>query len=336
MQLLLVSHETFFGADMEKNSLVFVAGHRGLVGSAIVRELKKSGYNNLVLKTSLELDLRDQTAVRDFFEKEKPEYVVLAAARVGGIGANSRYRAPMIFDNLMIQSNVIDSSYKAGVKKLLFLGSSCIYPKLAPQPMKEDALLTSELEYTNEPYAIAKIAGLKMCEAYNFNYGTDFISVMPTNLYGENDNFDLESGHVFPVLIRKFHEAKKNGEEFVKLWGSGRPKREFLHVDDLARATLMLLEKVSFKDLVKDVSGDIRNTHINVGTGVDVTVAQLAELIKEVVGFKGEIKWDAKMPDGTPRKLLDISKIRDLGWVPEIGLKEGIEAVYKWYKSKYE
>jgi len=321
---------------MEKRSLIFVAGHRGLVGSAIVRELKRRGYNNLILKTSSQLDLRDQAAVRDFFEKEKPEYVVLAAARVGGIGANSRFRAQMIYDNLMIQSNVIDSSYKAGVKKLLFLGSSCIYPRLAPQPMKEDALLTSELEYTNEPYAIAKIAGLKMCEAYNLNYGTDFISVMPTNLYGENDNFDLENGHVLPVLIRKFHEAKKNGEEFVKLWGSGRPKREFLHVDDLAKATLMLLEKVSFKDLFDEADKQVRNTHINVGTGVDVTVAQLAELIKEVVEFKGEIKWDDQMPDGTPRKLLDISRIKDLGWEPSIGLKEGIEAVYKWYKSKYE
>jgi GDP-L-fucose synthase len=321
---------------MEKNSLIFVAGHRGLVGSAIVRELQRNGYENLLLRTSSELDLRDQCAVRDFFEKEKPDYVVLAAARVGGIGANSRFRAQMIYDNLMIQSNVIDSSYKAGVKKLLFLGSSCIYPRLAPQPMREEHLLTSELEYTNEPYAIAKIAGLKMCEAYNLNYGTDFISVMPTNLYGENDNFDLENGHVLPVLIRKFHEAKKNGDEFVKLWGSGRPKREFLHVDDLAKASLMLLEKVSFKDLFDEAEKEVRNTHINIGTGVDVTVAELAELIKEVVGFEGNVKWDSDMPDGTPRKLLDISKIRMLGWEPEIGLKEGIESVYNWYKSKYE
>lgn len=325
----------FSGADMEKNSLIFVAGHRGLVGSAIVREFKRSGYNNLLLRTSSELDLRDQSSVRDFFEKEKPEYVVLAAARVGGIGANSRYRAQMIYDNLMIQSNVIDSSYKAGVKKLLFLGSSCIYPRLAPQPMKEDALLTSELEYTNEPYAIAKIAGLKMCEAYNLNYGTDFISVMPTNLYGENDNFDLENGHVLPVLIRKFHEAKKNGDEFVKLWGTGEPMREFLHVDDLAKALVMLLKKVSFKDLTGSEK-DIRNTHINVGAGVDVKVSQLAELIKEIVGFEGAVNWDFDMPDGTPRKLLDVSKIRKLGWQPEIGLKEGIESVYSWYKSRYE
>ena len=321
---------------MEKNSLIFVAGHRGLVGSAIVRELKRNGYENLILKTSSELDLRDQSGVREFFEKEKPEYVVLAAARVGGIGANSRYRAQMLYDNLMIQSNVIDSAYRSGVTKLLFLGSSCIYPRLAPQPMKEEHLLTSELEYTNEPYAIAKIAGLKMCEAYNLNYGTDFISVMPTNLYGENDNFDLENGHVLPVLIRKFHEAKKNGAPAVELWGTGEPKREFLHVDDLAKASVMLLEKISFKDLIEDASGDIRNTHINVGAGTDVKVSELAELIGQVVGYEGSVNWDSAMPDGTPRKLLDISKIRELGWEPEIGLKEGIKSVYKWYLKKYE
>jgi len=321
---------------MEKRSLIFVAGHRGLVGSAIVRELKKNGYDNLLLKTSSELELRNQAAVRDFFEKEKPEFVVLAAARVGGIGANSRFRAQMIYDNLMIQSNVIDSAHKAGVKKLLFLGSSCIYPKMAQQPMKEDALLTSELEYTNEPYAIAKIAGLKMCEAYNLNYGTDFISVMPTNLYGENDSFDLENGHVLPVLIRKFHEAKKRGDKSVKLWGTGRPMREFLHVDDLAKASIMLLEKVSFKDLYDDEEKETRNTHINVGTGVDVTVAQLAELIKEVVRFEGDVKWNSDMPDGTPRKLLDITKIKELGWEPKIGLKEGIKSVYSWYQHTYE
>ena len=320
---------------MEKNSLIFVAGHRGLVGSAIVRELKRNGYQNLLLRTSSELDLRDQSGVRDFFEKEKPDYVVLAAARVGGIGANSRFRAQMIYDNLMIQSNVIDSSYKAGVKKLLFLGSSCIYPRLAPQPMKEEHLLTSELEYTNEPYAIAKIAGLKMCEAYNLNYGTDFISVMPTNLYGENDNFDLENGHVLPVLIRKFHEAKKAGAPTVELWGTGEPKREFLHVDDLARASVMLLEKISFKDLI-GTEKDIRNTHINVGTGVDVEVSELAEMISVIVGYEGRIKWNSDMPDGTPRKLLDISKIKDMGWQPCISLEEGIKSVYKWYLEKYE
>ena len=248
---------------MEKNSLIFVAGHRGLVGSAIVRELKRNGYQNLLLRTSSELDLRDQSAVRDFFEKEKPDYVVLAAARVGGIGANSRFRAQMLYDNLMIQSNVIDSAYRSGVTKLLFLGSSCIYPRLAPQPMKEEHLLTSELEYTNEPYAIAKIAGLKMCEAYNLNYGTDFISVMPTNLYGENDNFDLENGHVLPVLIRKFHEAKKAGAPTVELWGTGEPKREFLHVDDLARASVMLLEKISFKEIQKllDTFWEVNHHH---------------------------------------------------------------------------
>lgn len=321
---------------MEKNSLIFVAGHRGLVGSAIVRELKRKGCDNLILRTSSELDLRDQGAVRYFFEKEKPDYVVLAAARVGGIGANSRFRAQMIYDNLMIQSNVIDSAHRSGVTKLLFLGSSCIYPRLAPQPMKEEHLLTSELEYTNEPYAIAKIAGLKMCEAYNLNHGTDFISVMPTNLYGENDNFDLENGHVLPVLIRKFHEAKKNDSPTVDLWGTGEPKREFLHVDDLAKASLMLLEKVSFKDLFDKDDKNVRNTHINVGTGTDVKILELAELIREVVGFEGALNWNTDMPDGTPRKLLDITKIKELGWQPQISLKEGIESVYKWYVKTYE
>jgi len=264
---------------MEKNSLIFVAGHRGLAGSAILNELKSCGYNNLILRTSSELDLRNQHEVEKFFNEFKPEYVVLAAARVGGIGANSRFRAEMLYDNLMIQSNVIHHAYLNNAKKLLFLGSSCIYPKFAPQPMKEEHLLTSSLEPTNEPYAVAKIAGLKMCEAYNSQYGTDFITVMPTNLYGENDNFDLDNGHVFAVMIRKIHEAKISNSEFVELWGTGNPKREFLYSGDLAKAVVMLLN-----------SADKFKTHINIGSGTDITIKQLAELIKDIVGYSGGIK----------------------------------------------
>ncbi len=314
---------------MDKNSKLFVAGHRGLAGSAIVRELTRKGYDNLILRTSKELDLRDNNGVDNFFDKEKPDFVFLAAARVGGIGANANFRAEMIYDNLMIQSNVIHSSWKHGVKKLLFLGSSCIYPKFAPQPMKEEHLLTSELEYSNEPYAVAKIAGLKMCEAYNIQYGTDFISVMPTNLYGINDNFDLENGHVLPVILRKFHEAVKNNKSQVELWGSGQPKREFLYSDDLAKAVIMVMEKVSFKDL--SIGEKIINTHINIGTGKDISIKDLALMIAGITGFNGEIVWNTAKPDGTPRKLLDVEKISALGWKAETELDEGIKKLYDWY-----
>lgn len=310
---------------MEKNSLIYVAGHRGLVGSAILNELKNCGYNNLILRTSSELDLRNQCEVEKFFNEFSPEYVFLAAAKVGGIGANSRFRAKMIYDNIMIQSNVIHSSYKNGVKKLLFLGSSCIYPKFAPQPMKEESLLSSALEPTNEPYAIAKIAGLKMCEAYNFEYDTDFITVMPTNLYGENDNFDLEKGHVLPVMIRKFHEAKINKSGFVELWGTGEPKREFLYSGDLAKAVVKLMD-----------SPKKHKTHINIGTGKDISIMELAELIKDIVEYEGQIKWNNSMPDGTPRKLLDITKISETGWTPTVSLKEGIKKTYNWYIKNHE
>ena len=315
---------------MEKNSLIFVAGHKGLVGSALVRELKSKGYNNLIMKTSSELDLTNQVETEKFFAENRPEYVFLAAARVGGIGANNSFRADMIYNNLMIESNVIHNSYKFGVKKLLFLGSSCIYPKFAPQPMSENALLTSELEYTNEPYAIAKIAGLKMCESYNIQYGTDFISVMPTNLYGENDTFDIENGHVLPSMIRKFHEAKVQGRDFVELWGTGKPRREFLYSGDLAEAVVKIMEEVSFSDLTKGMN-EIRNTHINIGTGTDLTIYELAFIIKDIVGYDGDIVWDTSKPDGTPQKLLDISKIKSFGWKPRTSLTDGIEKVYRWY-----
>lgn len=315
---------------MEKNSSIFIAGHSGLVGSAIVRELRSKGYNNLIFRSSSELDLRDQAAAERFFAENRPEYVFLSAARVGGIGANNIFRAEMIYNNLMIESNIIHFAWKYGVKKLLFLGSSCIYPKFAPQPMKEDFLLTSELEYTNEPYAVAKIAGLKLCESYNIQYGTDFISVMPTNLYGENDTFDLENGHVLPTMIRKFHEAKVQGRDFVELWGTGKPKREFLYSGDLAEALIMLMENVSFKDLTKGMN-EIRNTHINIGTGEDLTIYELAFIIKDIVSYDGDIVWDTSKPDGTPRKLLDISKIKSFGWKPRTTLTDGIEKVYRWY-----
>lgn len=315
---------------MEKNSLIFVAGHKGLVGSALVRELKSKGYNNLIMKTSSELDLTNQVETEKFFAENRPEYVFLAAARVGGIGANNSFRADMIYNNLMIESNVIHNSYKFGVKKLLFLGSSCIYPKFAPQPMSENVLLTSELEYTNEPYAIAKIAGLKLCESYNIQYGTNFISVMPTNLYGENDSFDLEKGHVLPVMIRKFHEAKVHGRDFVELWGTGKPRREFLYSGDLAEAVVKIMEEVSFSDLTKGMN-EIRNTHINVGTGEDITIYELAYIIKDIVSYDGDIVWDSSKPDGTPQKLLDISKIKSFGWKPRTKLTDGIEHVYRWY-----
>lgn len=301
---------------MDKSAKIYIAGHKGMVGSAIVRQIQSLGYTNLVLKTSTELDLRVQAEVQSFFETEKPEYVFLAAAKVGGIEANNTYRAEFLYDNLMLQNNVIHQSYVYGVKKLLFLASSCIYPKFAPQPIKETALLTGTLEETNEPYAIAKIAGVKMCENYNRQYGCNFISVMPTNLYGPNDNYDLETAHVLPALLRKFHEAKLNGAASVEVWGTGTPKREFLHVDDLAKACLHLMNSYE------------GNVSVNIGTGKDISIKELALLIKEIVGFSGGIVWNTNKPDGTPRKLLDVSLIHSLGWEHTIELKEGITKVY--------
>jgi GDP-L-fucose synthase len=301
---------------MKKEDKIFVAGHRGMVGSAIVRKLKKENYNNLVLRTSAELDLRNQQAVEAFFETEKPDYVFLAAARVGGIVANNTYRADFIYDNLAIQNNVIHQSFKTGVKKLLFLGSSCIYPRLAPQPIKEEYLLTGELEKTNEPYAIAKIAGLKMCEAYRHQYGCQFISIMPTNLYGPNDNYDLNNSHVLPALIRKFYEAVEQNKPEVTIWGTGSPRREFLHVDDLADACFFLMQHYEGE------------WALNVGTGEDISIAELAELIKNIAGYKGKLSYDKSKPDGTPRKLLDVSRIHSLGWKHRISLEEGIRSVW--------
>jgi GDP-L-fucose synthase len=303
---------------VEKGDKIFVAGHRGMVGSAIVRKFKEEGYTNLVLRTSKELDLRNQAAVKQFYAEEKPKYVILAAAKVGGILANDTYRAEFLFDNLAIAQNVIDEAYKNNVEKLLFLGSSCIYPKLAPQPLKEESLLTGLLEETNEPYAIAKIAGIKLCEAYRDQYGCNFISAMPTNLYGTNDNFDLKSSHVLPALLRKFHEAKVAGNKEVEVWGSGNPMREFLHVDDLAEACYFLMKNYNLKPFV------------NVGTGVDIRIGDLAKLIAKEVGFQGELKFDSSKPDGTPRKLMDVSKINALGWRHKIELNDGIKQVYNW------
>jgi GDP-L-fucose synthase len=302
---------------MQKDSKIYIAGHRGMVGSSIARHLEAKGFTNLVFRTSKELDLRNQEAVFDFFEAEKPEYVFLAAAKVGGIVANNTYRADFIYENLCIQNNVIHNAYKHQVKKLMFLGSSCIYPKLAPQPLKEEYLLTGLLEPTNEPYAIAKIAGIKMCEAYRSQYGCDFISVMPTNLYGPNDNYDLQKSHVLPAMIRKFHEAKVNQAETVTLWGSGSPMREFLYADDLAEACIFLMQTYSEAGFV------------NIGTGTDVTIKTLAELVQKAVGFTGEIIWDASKPDGTPRKLMDVSKLNALGWKHSIELAEGIGMAYQ-------
>ena len=293
-----------------------------MVGSAILRRLKKAGYEYFILKNSKELDLRDQQAVSDFFANEKPEYVFLAAAKVGGIYANNTFRADFLFENLMIQNNVIHQSYLHGVKKLMFLGSSCIYPKLAPQPLKEDYLLTGPLEYTNEPYAIAKIAGIKLCENYRAQYGCNFISVMPTNLYGPNDNYDLNNSHVLPALLRKFHEAKINNKPEVEIWGTGTPRREFLHADDLADACYHLMLNYN------------EPTLINIGTGEDVTIKALAELIKEIAGFEGKLKWNTEKPDGTPRKLMDVSKLSSHGWKYTIGLEEGIERTYEEYVER--
>ena len=302
---------------MNKTDKIYIAGHRGMVGSAIHRRLKKEGFENFVFRTSDELDLRNQKAVAVFFAKEKPDYVFLAAAKVGGILANNTYRAEFLYDNLMIQNNVIENSYRSGVKKLLFLGSSCIYPKLAPQPLKEEYLLTGPLEHTNEPYAIAKIAGIKMCDAYRSQYGCNFISVMPTNLYGPNDNYDLKNSHVLPALLRKFHEAKISEQPEVIVWGSGNPRREFLHADDMADACVFLMKNYNEEGL------------INIGVGEDLSIKELAEMIKEIVGYKGRIVFDTSKPDGTPRKLMDIAKLSSFGWKASIGLKEGITQVYK-------
>lgn len=306
---------------MEKGAKVYVAGHQGLVGSAILRKLTSEGYSNIVTRSFQELDLRDQTAVNEFFKKEQPEYVFLAAAKVGGILANNTYPVDFLRDNLLIQTNVIDAAYRYGSRKLLFLGSSCIYPKFAPQPIKEEYLLTGELEPTNEPYAIAKIAGIKLCQAYNRQYQTNFISVMPTNLYGPGDNFDLETSHVIPALIRKFHESKIKGKDQVVVWGSGKPFREFLHVDDLADACLFLMSNYNSSEI------------INIGTGKDLSIAELAYLIKDIIEYDGNIIFDTSKPDGTPRKLLDVSKLFNMGWKPKISLEEGIRSTYSWYQE---
>lgn len=345
---------------MNKNSKIYVAGHRGLVGSAILKNLESKAYTNIITRTHKELDLLSQKAVEQFFEKEKPEYVILAAAKVGGIVANNTYRADFIYENLQIQNNVIHQSYVHKVKKLLFLGSTCIYPKEAPQPMSEDSLLTSPLEYTNEPYAIAKIAGIKMCESYNIQYGTNFISVMPTNLYGPNDNFDLETSHVLPALVRKIHLAKLLSEEKynevikdlnvsnieeaityldkfgvnknkVEIWGSGNPRREFLYSEDMADACIFLLENIDFKDTYTPNTKEIINTHINIGTSKDISIKELATLIKEIIGFKGELYFNIKKPDGTILKRTDVNKLISLGWKYKIELKEGVKKIYEWY-----
>ena len=362
---------------MNKDSKLYIAGHKGLVGSALWKTLSNKGYTNLVGKSIEELDLMDVDAVNQFFEEEKPEYVILAAAKVGGIVANNTYRGQFIYENLMIQNNVIHTAYKHGVKKLLFLGSTCIYPKDAPQPMKEDCLLTSPLEYTNEPYAIAKIAGIKMCESYNLQYGTNFISVMPTNLYGPNDNFDLEKSHVLPALIRKIHlgkclenndwkglkadlnrnpiegvdgsnteeeilsildkygiSSKADGKAQIEIWGTGKPMREFLWSEEMAAACVYAIENIDFKDTYSSGDKEVRNTHINIGTGKEISIRHLAETIKDKVGFKGELIFNSDKPDGTMRKLTDPSKIHELGWHHQIDIEEGIEKMYDWYISE--
>lgn len=356
---------------INKDDKIYVAGHRGLVGSAIMANLKKRGFTNLIGRTHAELDLLDSVAVAKFFDEERPVAVILAAAHVGGIMANSKYRADFIYQNLGIQQNVIGNAYRTGVKHLLFLGSTCIYPREAPQPIPEDALLTSPLEYTNEPYAIAKIAGLKMCESFNLQYGTDYVAVMPTNLYGPNDNFHLENSHVLPAMIRKVHLAKLLGEgrmdmvradlalrpvsglgddasdeaiearlaDFgiypgrVKLWGTGKPLREFLWSEDMADACVHILLNVSFKDIIKDRKGEIRNTHINIGTGKELTIAELASLVADAVDFDGVIEWDASKPDGTMRKLCSVERLHSLGWHHSVELPDGIKRLYSWYKE---
>jgi len=313
------SQHTLYPSRMRENSRIYVAGHRGLVGSAIVRKLREDGFDNLLLRTHGELDLTRQEEVEKFFEGENPEYVFLAAAKVGGILANNTFPAEFIYTNLCIQNNIIRASYLSGVKKLVFLGSSCIYPKLCPQPIKEEYLLSGPLEPTNEAYAIAKIAGIKMCEFYNRQYGTNFIGVMPTNLYGPNDNFDLETSHVLPALIRKCHEAKVSNKREVVIWGTGSPRREFLHVDDLADACLYLMVNYDGREIV------------NIGVGEDLTIRELAEMIAGVIGFKGKLRFDTSKPDGTPQKLLDVSRLNNLGWQAKISLEEGIRRTYDWY-----
>lgn len=306
---------------MNKFDKIYIAGHRGMVGSAIHRNLVKLGYENILTRTSAQLDLRTQEAVNEFFEIERPAYVFLAAARVGGIHANNTYRGQFLYENLMIQNNVIHSAYATGVNKLLFLGSSCIYPKMAPQPLKEEYLLSGPLEYTNEPYAIAKIAGIKLCDAYRDQYGCNFISVMPTNLYGPNDNYDLQNAHVLPTFIRKFHDAKIAGAKEVVIWGSGTPRREFLHADDLADACVYLMHHYNEAGLV------------NIGTGIDLTITELAMMVRDVVGFTGDLVYDSSKPDGTPRKLMDVSKLTGLGWTFKTSLREGLEKVYNEYQT---
>jgi GDP-L-fucose synthase len=308
---------------MNKNDKIYIAGHRGMVGSAIVRKLQSEGFSNLLFRTSKELDLRNQQAVTGFFAAEKPDFVFMAAAKVGGILANNTYRADFLYDNLMIQNNIVHEAHANGVKKLLFLGSSCIYPKLAPQPLKEEYLLTGLLEHTNEPYAIAKIAGIKLCDAYRAQYGCNYISVMPTNLYGPNDNYDLKGSHVLPALIRKFHEAKINNETSVVMWGTGTPMREFLHADDLADACYFLMQHYN------------EDGFVNIGVGEDITIKDLALLIKDIVGYTGTIEHDLSKPDGTPRKLMDVSKLHALGWKAKIGLREGIEKAYIDFQQNY-
>lgn len=308
---------------MDRNAKIYVAGHKGLVGSAIVRNLKKRGYKNIITRTHRELDLKNQKAVEEFWREEEPEYVYLAAAKVGGILANDQYPADFIYENLMIQNNVIKAAHDFNAKKLLFLGSTCIYPKNAPQPIKEEYLLSGFLEPTNEAYAIAKIAGLEMCKFFKRQYGDNFISCMPTNLYGPYDNFDLKSSHVLPALIRKFHEAKEEGKPSVEVWGTGTPLREFLHVDDMADACIFLMENYNGQE------------HVNIGTGEEVSIKQLAETVKEIIGYKGQLLFNSDKPDGTPRKLTDITKLHELGWKHSINLKEGIEDSYKWFKENY-
>ncbi|WP_299986915.1 GDP-L-fucose synthase [uncultured Pontibacter sp.] len=309
--------------SMEKTSKIYIAGHRGMVGSAILRRLEADGYTNIITRTSSELDLRNQQAVQEFFENEQPDYVFLAAAKVGGIHANNTFRAEFLYDNLMIEANIIHAAHLSGVKKLMFLGSSCIYPKMAPQPLKEEYLLTGPLEQTNEPYAIAKIAGIKLCESYRDQYDSNFISVMPTNLYGYNDNYDLQNSHVLPALIRKIHEAKDNGAPTVTVWGTGSPKREFLFADDLAAACVYLMDNYDGRELV------------NIGTGEDISIKDLALLIKEVIGYEGELEFDTSKPDGTPRKLMDVGKLHSLGFKHKIELREGIALAYADFKEKY-
>ena len=311
-----------------KEKRIYIAGSSGMVGSAIVRALTAKGFRDLVTRTSFDLDLTDQSATRAFFRNEKPEIVILAAAKVGGILANNKFRADFLYSNLMIEANVIEAAIASGVEKLLFLGSSCIYPRLSTQPINEEALLTGPLEYTNEPYAIAKIAGIKLCESYFRQYGSNFYSLMPTNLYGPNDNFDLATSHVIPALIRKFHEAKIDGRDTVSVWGTGLPRREFLYVDDLAEAVLFLMESIDAKDIYPTGT-----THVNIGFGKDIAISELADKIKDVVGFAGSVQFDADKPDGTPRKLLDISRIQNMGWSPRTELEKGLTLTYEWFLS---